>query len=57
MLENTFMDIFYKKSAPNVCIWGFCEISFKGSINQLFEHSSLTKVIAAKRLTNFTFML
>ena len=24
---------FYKKSTPNGCIWGFCEISFKVSIN------------------------
>ena len=57
MLGNTLMDIFYKKSTPKGCIWGSCEISFKGSINQFFERSGLTKVIAARLLTNFTFVL
>ena len=45
MLENTFMDFFCKQSAQNRWISGFCEISLKGSINYLFEHSDLTKVI------------
>ena len=36
---------------------GFCEISFKCSINQLLEYRDLTKFIAAKFLTSFTFTL
>ena len=36
---------------------GFCEISFKCSINQLLEYRDLKKFIAAKLLTNFTFAL
>ena len=35
----------------------FCEISFKCSINQRLEYRNLTKVIAAKLLANFTFVL
>ena len=36
---------------------GFCEISFKCSNNQLLEYRDLTKFIAVKLLTNFTFAL
>ena len=43
--------------AQNRCIWGFCEISLKGSINLFFEHNDLAKVIAARLLTNFTFVV
>ena len=43
--------------AQNRCISGFCEISLKGSINLLFEHNDLAKVIAARLLTNFTFVV
>ena len=55
MLENTLMDLCYKKSAPNSQIWGFCEITFKRSNNELLDYSDMTKVIAARLLPNFTF--
>ena len=38
-------------------IFGFCIISFNFSINQFLEYCDLTKVIAARLLTNFTFVL
>ena len=38
-------------------ICGFCVISFNCSINQFLEYCDLTKVIAARLLTNFTFVL
>ena len=38
-------------------ICGFCIISFNFSINQFLEYCDLTKVIAARLLTNFTFVL
>ena len=49
---------FFIKNQPKTDAFeAFSEISFKGSINQLFEHSDLTKVIPARYLTNFTFVL
>ena len=36
---------------------GFCETSFKCSIDQRLEYRNLAKVIAAKLLTDFTFVL
>ena len=47
----------YLKAAPNGRMCDFCEISFKRSINQLLEYRDLTKFMAAKLLTNFTFAL
>ena len=47
--------LFYKKSAPNG-LPAFCEISFKCSINSLLEFSDLTKVIATRLSSNFTFL-
>ena len=44
-------------SAPNGGMCGFCEISFKCSIDQLLKYRDLTKFIAAKLQTNFTFTL
>ena len=38
-------------------ICGFCVISFNCSINQFLEYCDLTKVIAARLLTYFTFVL
>ena len=51
------MDIFNEKSTVNGRTCGFCEISFKRSINQLLEYHELAKIIAAMLLTNFTFVL
>ena len=51
------MDFFYEKLTPSGHICGFCEIYFQCSINQRLEYHKLTKVIAAKLLTNFTFVL
>ena len=57
ILENTLMDFFNENSAPNGRKCGFCEISFKCSINYLLEYGDKTNVIAARLLTNFTFVL
>ena len=51
------MDFFYEKSAPNGRIFGFCEISFKRSINLLLDYRDLTTITEARLLTNFTFVL
>ena len=44
-------------SVPNGRMYGFCETSFKCSIDQLFEYRDLKKFIAAELLTNFTSVL
>ena len=41
----------------NRCICGFREISCNCSINQFLEYCDLTKVIAERLMTNFTFVL
>ena len=51
------MDFFNEKSAPKGRICRFCAISFKGFIKKSFEYRNLTKVIAARLLTNFTSVL
>ena len=55
--SKRFLKIFYRLSAPNGRMCGFCEIYFKCSVEQLLEYPDLKKFIAAKLLTNFTFML
>ena len=56
-LKKPSRTFFNEKSAPDRCICGFCEISFKCSINQPLEYHDLTKVITARILTNFTLVL
>ena len=51
------MDFFNEKLAPKGRICRFCAISFKGFIKKSFEYRNLTKVIAARLLTNFTSVL
>ena len=59
IFERTYDGLYIciEKSALIGRICGFCEISFKCSINQLLQYRDLTKVIAARILTNFTFVL
>ena len=48
MLENTFMDFFYKKSAPTGVFEAFVNsLSRVPSNSFLIEYNNLTKVIAA----------
>ena len=44
-------------SVPNGRMYGFCETSFKCSIDQLLEYRDLKKFIAAELLNIFTSML
>ena len=60
MLKNTFIDFFYEPTH----LWllrnlfqVFHQLAFKFSINQFLEYRELTKTIAAKLLTNFTFVI
>ena len=53
ILKNTFMDFFFM----NGRICRFSVISFKCSINYFLEYRHMTKTIAGRLLTNFTFEL
>ena len=55
--SKRYLKIIYRLSALNGRMCDFCEISFKCSIDQLLEYHDLIKFIAAKLLTNFTFVL
>ena len=55
--SKTYLKTLSQNSFINGRICGFCAISFKCFINQFLEYCDLTKVIAARLLTKFTFVL
>ena len=58
MLENTFMDFFYKNQPQTDAFEAFVKsLSRVPSTSSLIEYSDLAKAIAARLLTNFTFAL
>ena len=55
--SKTYLKTLSQTFFMNGRISGFCIISFNFSINQFLEYCDLTKVIAARLMTNFTFVL
>ena len=55
--SKTYLKTLSQTSFMNGRICGFCAIFFKCSINQFLEYCDLAKVIAARLLTKFTFLL
>ena len=57
MLENTFMDFFYKNQPQTDAFEAFVKsLSRVPSTSYLINYNDLTKAIAATLLTNFTFV-
>ena len=55
--SKTYLKTLSQTSFMNGRICGFCANSFKCSINQFLEYCDLAKVIAARLLTKFAFVL